>query len=324
MKKYPSIEQFRNTVKEVRINHDYVGKDEEGKSIYQHSTPYPTITFQGSVKIHGTNAAVVKYKDGRIEFQSRERILTLTSDNSAFFRTMSNKNLDFMFQGVGFDEYMAVYGEWCGKGIQKGAAVSELDPKFIIFGCKVDDVWKYYNAEDTDQSIYNIYRFPTYHIDINFNTPELIQNELVNLTEEVEKECPVGKQFGISGIGEGIVWSAKYNDNYYQFKTKGEKHSVTKVTTIASVDIEMVESINEMIDKTCTENRLLQGISWLKENNKDLDIKSTGDFLRWVVNDIIKEETDTIIKNNLDPKKINSACSNKARMWFINYINSNF
>ena len=43
-----------------------------------------------------------------------------------------------------------------------------------------------------------------------------------------------------------------------------------------------------------------------------------GDFLRWIVNDVIKEEQDTIIENQLDPKKINSAISNKARLWFFN------
>ena len=109
----------------------------------------------------------------------------------------------------------------------------------------------------------------------------------------------------------------------YKFKVKGTKHSVSKVKTLASVDTEMVENINELIENTVTENRLLQGISWLKENSKSIDQKSTGDFLRWVVNDIIKEETDTIVKNCIDPKKFNSIASNKARMWYFNYLNVN-
>jgi len=73
MKKYNSIEQFRNVIRKVKENHDYQGKDESGNAIYSHTSDYPTIKFRGTVKIHGTNAAVVKYKsDERIEFQSRE------------------------------------------------------------------------------------------------------------------------------------------------------------------------------------------------------------------------------------------------------------
>lgn len=61
MKKYPSIEQFRNVIKTVRFNHDFQGKDENGNPIYQHKENYPTLKFQGTVKLHGTNAAIVKY-----------------------------------------------------------------------------------------------------------------------------------------------------------------------------------------------------------------------------------------------------------------------
>ena len=48
--------------------------------------------------------------------------------------------------------------------------------------------------------------------------------------------------------------------------------------------------------------------------------KSTGEFLRWVVKDVLKEEEDTIIKSQFDVKKLNSAVSNAARMWFLNQI----
>ena len=54
MKKYPSIDQFRNVIRAVKTNHDYQGKDTEtGEPIYQHTSPYPTLTFNGTVKIHG-------------------------------------------------------------------------------------------------------------------------------------------------------------------------------------------------------------------------------------------------------------------------------
>lgn len=328
MKKYPSIEQFRNVVRAVRLNHDYQGKDSEGNPIYNHISPYPILKFTGTVKLHGTNAAVVKYKD-RIEYQSRENVLSLLKDNAGFCRNMMAKNLDFLFKDcyskdkdLQFENHIAIFGEWCGGSIQKGVAINGLPNMFVIFGVKVDDVWQDvdYIFSDPVQNIYNIRDFKTFTIDIDFNEPEMIQNKLVELTIEVETECPVGKAFGISGIGEGIVWE----HGGYQFKTKGEKHSASKVKTIATVDIEMIENIKEMVDYTVTENRLEQGIQKLKEANIEIDMKATGEFLRWVITDIIKEETDTIVKNNIDPKKLNSACSNKARLWYINYINTNY
>jgi CxxC motif-containing protein len=323
MIKFPSIEQFRNIVKEVKIHHDYQGKNEDGSPIYNHLTPYPTIEFTGTVKLHGTNAGIVMYKD-RIEFQSRERVLSLQQDNSQFMLQMSGKNLDNLFgrMATEFNDYIAVFGEWCGQGIQKGVAVSELPKMFVVFAVQVDGVWVTPNYfYDNEQGIYNIHQFPNYSIRVDFNNPELVQNKLVELTEIVENECPVGKHFGVSGIGEGIVWKSQYNDQFYQFKVKGEKHSVSKVKTLASVDVENVQNVKEFVDNVLTEARLNQGISWLKENNKPVDQTSTGDYLRWVITDVIKEEQDTIVTNQLDPKKIGGILNSKARVWYFNQLN---
>jgi hypothetical protein len=53
MLKFTEIGQLRNVIKEVRTNHDYQGKDENGDAIYAHESPYPTLTFRGTVKMHG-------------------------------------------------------------------------------------------------------------------------------------------------------------------------------------------------------------------------------------------------------------------------------
>lgn len=318
MKKFPSIEQFRNVIRTVKERHDYQGKDENEQPIYQHLSPYPIITFTGSTKLHGTNASVVLYKDGHYEFQSRERVLSLIQDNAQFTLSMSNKELDFLFDDIEFNDYVAIYGEWCGRGIQKGVAISQLPKMFVIFGCKVDDEWFEFTKSDPNQLIYNILDFKTWEIDIDFNQPELSQNKLIEWTLEVENECPVGKYFGISGTGEGIVFKANWNERSLIFKSKGEKHSASKVKTISAVDVDEINSINEFVDYVLTESRLNQGIEKLKEMGKEVSQKSTGDFLRWIVNDIHKEEQDTIIKNQLNPKKLNPAISNKARVWFFN------
>lgn len=321
MKKFPSIEQFRSVIRVVKTQHDYQGKDENGEAIYQHLSNYPTLKFKGTVKLHGTNASVVRYKDGRTEYQSRERVLSLEQDNATFMMSMMPKNLDFLFSDIEFSDYCAVYGEWCGGNIQKGVAINGLPKMFVIFGIKVDDSWielpswKY----DNENGIYNILQFTTYDVEIDFNNPELIQNKLIEDTLSVEDECPVGKFFGVSGIGEGIVYKCTTNPDLI-FKSKGEKHSVSKVKTLNAVDVEALAGIQEFVDSVVTENRLEQGINYLKEMGVEVIPKNTGEFLSWIVRDVLKEETDTIVANQFDMKKVKNAIVTKARIYFLNLL----
>jgi hypothetical protein len=321
MKKYSSIEQFRNVIKEVRSRHDYKGKDEEGNPIYRHTDNYPTLKFTGTVKLHGTNAGIVKYSDGKLEFQSRERILSLEEDNANFMSEMMKVDLSFLFADIKFNDYCAVYGEWCGGNIQKGVAINGVDKMFVIFGIKVDDNWIKIPAHlhDNSNKIYNIFQFPTFNLEIDFNNPELVQNKIIEMTISVEDCYPVGKFFGKEGVGEGIVFTANI-DQSLKFKSKGEKHSVTKVKKLNPIDTEVMESINEFVDSTVTENRLKQGITFFEENNIAVDSKNTGQFLSWVVRDVLKEENDTIVNNNLDEKKVKNAIVTKSRIWFLNNI----
>lgn len=319
MKKFPSIEQLRSIVRTVKQQHDYQGKDENGDAIYQHNSNYPTLKFKGTVKLHGTNASIVKYFDGRLEYQSRERVLSLEQDNANFMMSMMGKDLSFLFSGIEFNHYCAVYGEWCGGNIQKGVALNGLPKMFIIFGVKIDDVWVDVEPRDNDQKIYHIKQFPTFDIEIDFNNPELIQNKLIEDTLAVEDECPVGKYFGVSGIGEGIVYKCTTDSNLI-FKSKGKKHSVSKVKTLNSVDVEAMEGIQEFVDSVVTENRLEQGLGYLTEMGIDIDSKTTGEFLRWVVTDVLKEETDTIVANQFEMKKVKSGIVSKARVWYLNKV----
>jgi len=319
MKKYPSIEQFRNVIRKVKESHDYQGKDAEGNSIYSHKENYPVLKFKGTVKLHGTNAAVVRYIDGRTEFQSRERILSLDQDNSGFMNYMTNLDLEFLFERFSHEDFVAVYGEWCGGNIQKGVAINGLSKMFVIFGIMVDDKWVDLPSDlhKNSESIFNIEQFKTYEIDIDFNNPQLIQNKLIDMTMRVEDLCPVGEFFKKEGIGEGIVFTCTTNQEL-KFKSKGEKHSASKVKVLNSIDVESMEGINSFVEMAVSENRLLQGVSVLKENGIPIESKNTGEFLRWIVTDVLKEESDTILANNLDDKKLKNAIVTKSRMWFLN------
>lgn len=318
MIKYPKIEQFRSVIRDVRTRHDFKGKDENGVAIYEHTDPYPTLKFKGTIKLHGTNAGIAQYKDRR-EFQSRERILSLTSDNAGFMLSMSAKNLDPLFEGIQFNESVVIFGEWCGGNIQKGVAIAGLPKMFVIFGCLVDGEWVDYFYTDVEQNIYHIDQFPNWYVDIDFNTPEAIQNKLIDLTLYVEERCPVGLYFGVEGIGEGLVFTCT-SDPTLKFKSKGEKHSSSKVKVLNSVDTEEISNIADFVEYSVTENRLKQGLEQLKANGFELNTKNTGEFIRWIVNDILKEEQDTILTNQINIKKANGQIASKAKQFYFNNI----
>lgn len=339
MIKFPSIEQFRNVIRHVKTHAQYVGKDESGEPIYDQSLPIPTLTFRGTVKLHGTNAGIVFDMDTReITYQSRERILSLTSDNAGFMLYMKAREsiLLNIFDSIWVPQgtkKIALYGEWCGAGIQKGVAISQLPKMFVIFAARaIDGEWSRWldiSEEDFNaksDNIHSIYDFPTWQINIDFDHPELAQNKMIEITEEVENECPVGKHFGVSGVGEGVVWTCvsggKWDTSGTWFKVKGEKHSVSKVRTLAAVDVEAVENLKNFVDSVVTEARLEQGLDNLvREQLKPVEMCSMGDFIRWVFNDVLKEEMDTILANQLDPKKLGGPIANKARPWFTKKVN---
>ena len=139
------------------------------------------------------------------------------------------------------------------------------------------------------------------------------------MTVAVETSCPVGKQLGVEGTGEGLVFTCATNQ-HWKFKSKGEKHSVSKVKTLTAVDVELMKNITEFVDMAVTENRLEQGLSYFKENNIEIEPKNVGQFLRWIVTDVLKEESDTLEKSGLDDKKIKNAIVSKARIWYLNSI----
>lgn len=328
---FPSINQFRNVVKNVREQACYMGKNERGEAIFNPTPIYPKLSFTGTVKLHGTNAAIVF--DKGYSFQSRERVLTREADNAGFMAHMEQWLLpvSVMFQRIaeinniqGLNDIIAVYGEWYGGNIQKGVAITGLPKMFVIFAVKINDQWvETPNVSCPEASIYNINQHTNFKIDIDFEHPEEAQNQLAKLTEVVEACCPVGLAHGIEGTGEGIVWRCDSNpSSEYWFKVKGEKHSASKVKTLASVNVEAVEQINDFVAMAVTESRLEQGLhNLINEQLKPFAMTSMGDFIRWVHQDVLKEEADTLQASGIDYKKLGSPIALAAKRWFTNKLN---
>lgn len=340
--KYPKTGQFRTVVKSISERITFVGLDEDGKAIFDPSIKKPTLTFKGTVKIHGTNAGVSYNNEHGMWAQSKNDVITPENDNYGFaFFAYSNE--DFFVKSlkefaakndIDLDEYtITVYGEWAGEGIQKGMGISNHPKSLFVFRVKIskpgDEDFKSFWIDasdfprDEDNRIYHVDDFGTYEIDVDFNMPQLVTNKLADITIEVENECPVAKKLGYTGIGEGIVWNVVFNGENYNFKVKGEKHSVTKVKKLVKIDVEKLNSIKEFVDYAMTENRFEQAIQTVFGED-ELDVKKMGDYIRWCIKDIMTEEMDTMNENGLEPKDVNKYISTKAREMFFDKYNNDF
>jgi len=319
------------------------------------------LKFIGTVKLHGSNSAIGYQKDSGHWCQSRNNVITPQKDNAGFAQCIDPLADQFfndyvLPQSPAIREQyeqgrkIVIFGEWCGGNIQKNVAICDLPKMFVIFKVRVrveipaattteneaaadksdqeDSKYSFWlepkdwsHIKWHEKSIYNIYDFPIYEIDIDFQSPTLSQNKLIEITQEVERQCPVGAYFNKTGIGEGVVWTEwAQTRGGLTFKVKGEQHSVSKVKTLAPVDTEKLANIQEFIDYACTENRMLQGLDYLREQQLTIEMKNIGTFLKWLNSDIIKEEKDTMEKSNIDGKDVARAVQNKARTWFQQHL----
>jgi hypothetical protein len=331
--KFPKIGQFRNVVTDMKHAARFDGVDTDGNVKYNNDK-MPVISFHGTIKIHGTNAAVCMQGE-ELWVQSRENIVT--NGHFGFVGFVHNNEMDFRRlinevraeYNIPNDYIVAVYGEWAGPGIQKGVGISQIQEKsFFLFGIKVvpsgENQVNYWVDESKYRSenpnIYNIHEFTSYIRNIDFSEPKMILNDLIDITDKVEAECPVAKTLGVDGgIGEGVVWFAKYKDSTYRFKVKGTKHSNTKVKRPASVDTEKLATIKEVVEYLVTDNRLDQAIQMTEAK---LDRKYTGDIMRWLANDIMSEELDTLNANSLSWKDVSSPVTGEYRRLFFERIDN--
>ncbi len=338
------IPQFRNTISDVRHHAQYGGWDEDTQEpIIDKLAKFPTLTFTGTVKLHGTNASVC-YDGENLWAQSKENVLTVEKDNYGFaFFVETNKEyfLKEMKELIQIDKSVeigtvCIYGEWAGKGIQSGVAINNIEKTFFMFGIKFkvkgeeDFRWAVapevvLNHITNGQRIRSIYEFPfpIYEIEVDFENPAPAQNKMLKIVDEIDAECPIGKFFGHEGHGEGIVWIAHYKENRYIFKTKGENHSKSKVKTLKPVDEVKEQAKIDFANYVCTADRLMQ--AWEKTFQVGGDeiiptVKMTGDFLRAVIKDVMKEEMDILAEKGLEPKEVNGMISKVARIWFMEQL----
>jgi hypothetical protein len=146
------------------------------------------------------------------------------------------------------------------------------------------------------------------------------KNAIIEKTLEVEEECPVGKYFGISGIGEGIVLSYDNGDIHYLAKSKGIKHAgVNKVKVMRVVDNEKIDALMDLADKVTPVWRLSQMLTDACDmlNGGFIDKKHLGTFIKMVIADVQKEEIDVITDAGYEVKDVAKYISEISKNYFF-------
>lgn len=345
MSNMPKIGQFKDVVREVKHRATFTGLDEAGEATYNPYAVLPTLDFKGTIKLHGTNAGIVYIweplqHDYVPHVQSKNNIITPQADNmgfASFVYTAKEDNIPLfdvllskVIKASPNMEYtpqrISIFGEWCGGNIQDKVALRQLGKMFVIFSIKIDDTWmsidKLQTIKCEDAKVYNILDYTSFDMSIDFGRAELFSNKLGEITLDVEKVCPVGKAFGVEGIGEGVVWKCiteGYTESRFWFKVKGDEHAKGsgKVKKLAPVDVERFENIKALVEDLVTERRLEQGFEYFAEMQIPIEKKNIPIYIKWVMDDVVAEELHTITENGFVVKDVSSEISKKARDAFF-------
>jgi hypothetical protein len=309
---FPSIEQFRTVVKFVNLNFNIL----------------PTIRYRGTVKVHGTNVGIgYDVGEDRLWVQSRSRVITPEADNEGcakFVEDNKDAVIELLRDRFPDAQTVVLYGEWSNANDMRKYA------KRVIILFKVLVNGSYWLSEDeikklsVGEVITNCYAFPTYEVDIDFSNPHEAQAKIVELVSQIENSCPVWAALAPTGsedkvFGEGLVFSPvdtdTYNSSSFWFKAKGEKHLSTRVKTIANPDVEKMGSVAEFAQSVMTESRLKQGLEGLELVPQSLPL-----YLKWIGNDVLKEESDTLAASGLEWKDVCKKIAEIARRFFISML----
>lgn len=341
---FPKIGQYNTSIQGIISGERFRGVSETGESIYDGSAVLGKVTFTGTIKLHGTNSAICVQND-ELWLQSRENIITPIKDNCGFASAFGSVDKQVVIWNIIHklredfnipkERIVCLFGEWVGPNVQKNVGISKIPAKsFFLFAIRVVDPERIITGDNQEGTykedrwlpiggisapainMYNIFDYQTFELEIDLNDPKEPVAKMQALVDEVERQCPVAKAFGVEGIGEGIVWTTMWKGTRIVYKTKGKEHAVTvhKDGGTVSADTEKVNSINEFTTYALTEARLQQGIEKVF-GVEPLVKERTGDFIKWIMNDIVTEEINTISTNNLSVREIQGAISKRSKEW---------
>jgi len=341
---WPSIESFAHVYKSVEVYGTRVGPTSIAHK--------KSIEYKAKIKLHGTNAGILINNNEKIVLpQSRSKIISISNDNMNFASWVEETKQYWLNLGniLDNDGQVVIFGEWCGKGIQKNVAISNIDHKiFAIFAIQIGSNQIIFEPDMISLALSipsvsipkNVHVLPWFVssenkdviININYLDKNSIKKEIEkieNLINNIDICDPwVKKVFNIEGHGEGLVWYpvnlSDENGNIerhflsqYMFKTKGEKHKIVKTKKLIPIDPEKAKNINDYVNMFVTEDRLEQGVREINNGQFVFDYKLIGPFIGWISKDIKKEGEEELIASNLEWKSVTKEIAQKARNWYL-------
>lgn len=298
------------------------------KTCFKHGVS--KLSYNAKIKLHGTNCGIQFNKNGTLSAQGRNRYLTAENDHYAFAKFVldlkPNKNSEY------FQKELTIFGEWAGKGIQKGDAVCSGPKMFYVFALDING--RIESEPDIIESILEdsfggiswlkiIPWFYEKNIDVdilNLDAAEIFITKVTKDVDEIAQLDPyIQKLYNVAGDGEGLVFTARSHnskepDSLWMFKQKSEKHSQNK-SRRERVLPQKAEGVDEFVDIFITENRLLQMV---RENELTPDKKNTGAFLKVVMLDIYKESKNEIEAADFEWQDVTKYLTNSAKVWWLN------
>jgi len=318
--RWASIALLHNVVRTLNYLHENEG------------IPLPKVEYRGKVKLHGTNCGVHITTRGGVYAQSRSKMLEAGSGDYKGFARWVEEHRDF-WKSLKCPEDMLVFGEWCGPGVEKGMAISGLDRKvFAVFAIQYNRGEKAFYVFDPEvikatlgDEHPDVFVLPWYGepVTLDYSDPQALEVSAVRLNHliaGVEKEDPwVKETFGISGVGEGLVFYPQSDTTMFpegdftlMVKVKGDKHRLVGKKA-AKVKADKAEGVDEFVNLVVTEARLEQGIT--EACGGEYNMRHTGSLIRWVSDDVQKEATAELEAAGLTWKQVQKAVTTRAREW---------
>lgn len=352
---YPSIKGYQEANREIYKALVKVGSSEPVVfvgTVKLHGSNFSVVYDTSSLRPYfQSRNKVLSDADKFFNYQSIAFPKTITDTGclgtvfNTFFALSAGKNT---LASLGNPDQVAVFGELIGGTIQPGVALEKLPLQFVVFdvcGLKAgkrtyltyeqlkqfgEHIKAMAHACGAQEILSCITHYPHFTVSIDaFSEASKLQaqTQLSIITAQVEAQCPMALAKGVSGTGEGVVWrsigaATRGPEGFgIRFKVKGDEHTNSKVRTLNPANAAKAlaaQNLEEVCQAVCTDARMKQGLHYLRENDTpEKDRKST--FMRWVVEDTLKEESDFIKEKGYAPEQLKAKLFEMAlNFWRFN------
>lgn len=300
------------------------------------------VEYRAKVKLHGTNAGVLATPSGKVQAFSRTSVITPDCDNAGFAKWLEERKELFAQIAKAKNREFVVYGEWCGPGVQKGVACSQIPERvFAVFAVRfVDGDKQEYENEPCELASFvdgvpGAYVIPWYRdaesvfVDYRLDAEALgpVLEKINGWVAEIEGCDPwIKATFNVEGTGEGLVFypcrphGTTYEDfSNVCFKAKGEKHRVIAHSKPVQADATVVASAKAFAELVLPEARLVQGAgnAQTRDGRMCYDPRDLGNFIAWINKDVNKECQAELEAAGLTWKDAGKEVTAYARRWFL-------